>query len=164
MKRLLIGLVAMVCLLGMVGVAYGNSGSAIIPSFMTTYTSSTQYVNTLLRITNITNEPIDVKISLFQINGSLLSGTKYVASYDNVNNLNTSLTDATVSFSIDPNSTCQIIFNTLTSSSITYGYGRIEWYQGSKASVGLVVFGYNTYKDSMGYDRAVLPINNGLPF
>lgn len=163
MKKLLIGLVAMVCLLGVVGVAYGNSGSAVIPGLYSSYTASTEYNVTVFRISNITNESIDVKIILYKQDGSLLSGSNYVYSQDNLNNYNGSLSDATVSFTLAPNAAGEIKFRQ-TTSNVIYGHGIIEWEQKSTAVYGLVVSGFIVSRTAQGYDRFLLPINNGLPF
>lgn len=161
MKKLLICLVAMVCLLGVVGVTYGASGKAIIPTYSIAYGQATN--TTLFRISNITNELIDVKITLYNPDGSLLSGNGYVAETGNLINYNENLTDATMSFSLNPNATGYIVLRKSTSNNI-YGYGTIEWVQDSKVVNGLIVYGFNALTGSENQSRSLIPVNNCLPF
>lgn len=160
MKKLLVILLVGMCLLGVAGVTYGKSGSAVIPSFWNQYFSASNKKWTVILVSNITDEPIAVKLTFFSKDGSIL--TTGITS-ENVSNFTTSVTNASCSFDLTGKTTGNIVIDT---SSLNYGFGLIEWSQDSNTVYGLVAHGAQTHmiSTSTGYNRYAIPINNGLPF
>jgi hypothetical protein len=162
MKKMLVGLTLMICLLGLSTVTYGNTGKAIITPTEFTYYSSSNYFEPQFYFSNITNNPLTVTITLYDKTGSILTSGFHIS--NNVSNPNTSPSNASLSFDLAANATCTLKI-WLSSSSDNYGYGIIEWTQNSTAICGLIAHGCDWYKNVSGaWTSYALPINNGLPF
>lgn len=144
---------------------FANSGSAVIPYFRSFYISGTNYWTSRFYISNITASDITVKVSYYDKNGTLVQdgddstsngalreGLGTVTSWDD------NPTNASVSFTLGGNDTCEVYFGPSTPAS---GYALIEWSQSTNATVGLVaVMEHEQYNSN--YELTL--VNNGLPF
>lgn len=162
MKKLLVVLLVIGCLMGLATGVYAKTGSAIIPHFQN---GNDNYMG-LFFITNITEQPINVKVTFYKTDGGLIVGDDNVRTTGitrcggaSVINYNENLEDATVSFTLGANATVWVY---QVNSNI--GYGMIEWSQNSKATVGLISFGRNQWVYNGQWNFYSIPINNGLPF
>ena len=83
----------------------------------------------------------------------------------NLENLNTNLSNASLSYTLDSNKTSEIMFTHIT---LEFGYGFIEWTQDSDSVYGLVAMGKEIQNPRNDYSGDPVfsnyPINNGLPF
>jgi hypothetical protein len=139
-----------------------STGKAIIPSYVEQYAFATVF-----NVSNITDNPITVTVTLFNTDGTILTDDNNMNAgrISGVNLLNYSdqNTDSTLTFTLNPHATGQII--TKMNTSITnVGYGVIQWRQEGNAAYGLVAHSnvvYNVVGDSSRY---AIPINGGLPF
>jgi len=161
MKKIMTCLITMICLLGLAAGTSANTGRAIIPPTGFSYFTSSSYVQPQLFISNITNNSISITITFYDKNGAILTG---VVSGLNLNNLNSSPGNASISFDLAANATGYVFLN-LNSASTNFGYGIIGWTQNSTAVYGLVANGSNVwYNNGRWINSYSIPINNGLPF
>lgn len=154
-------------------VVSAKSGKAIVPTFETWDSGSSNYKRGDIHISNITDEPVSVFITLYDSSGNILtdgdgspsSGNiklEYTASaYDD------NLSDASVTFTLAANSSAYVrIMGDGTTK--TLAYGSIEWEQISKNTVALVAHStvqeYKKVSGEQSRSTYSLPINNGLPF
>ena len=167
-KAFLMGLVLVTCMLGTSGTASASTystGKAVIPWYNQSSTTWCGYF-----VSNITNLPIDVSVTLYNEDGTVVTDdnspgtgriTANISGY--LLNYNDQNTNSTLTFTISPH--CTVYFKTGKITTSTYtGYGVIQWQQSSDSLQGLVCYGieYDT-----GYSQLIkLPIevNNGLPF
>jgi len=138
------------------------SGKAVIPSF-----TQQANIDTNLNVSNITNAPINVTITLYNYDGTVITddndanagkirGTNLL-NYDDQN------TNTTASFTLNGHSTG--VVNIYFYTSLNYGYGVIQWSQDSDNINGLVVQGSYLNRETTGEtSRYGIPINNGMPF
>lgn len=164
-KYLLMALVMATCIVGSSGSASGSSystGKAVIPWFASNVDQMSWY-----SVSNITDSPIDVIITFYESEGSLLiddnnSTTGRITGTAELLNYNDRNTDSTLTFKLNPHSTGK--FYAYFTNEVEYGYGIIQWKQGGNALQGLVVNG-ETYTNRTGEEsRGHIPVNNGLPF
>ena len=168
MKRLLVVLTVLLSLFAGVAIASANSGSAIIPLYAASNYAGYRY-STWVYLSNITDQDINVKVTLYKTNGTILTDT--VGEYINghyLSNYNDKLTDASLSFTLGPNSFGKFSINSNEhpNTGTTAGYGIIKWEQDSKAVQGLVAhaIGYYVMTSNPVPSQLAIPINNGLPF
>lgn len=162
MKKFLVCLVTMVCLLSLSTVTLANSGSAILPYISWSYTSSTHYRNPEFTVSNITNQPITISITVYNSDGTVLDG-KYFKTSGNAQNLIANPSSETsVSFTLNAYCTGGTYISGITG----MGYGRITWSNSDpNTSQGIVAtIGHYTQNSQMSFSSTVIPINNGLPF
>ncbi len=162
MKKILVCLVVMACLLGLSNVAFGTSGSAVINHYWSTTGGAYSHLN----VSNITDSTISVKITLYLLDGTILydSSTNQSSGYVKIDagtilNYTEGDNTKTVSFDLAANQTCRFVVSGFTA----YGYGIIEWTQNSKETKGLVASS-TLVNTGSGISISVIPINNGLPF
>lgn len=168
MRKLLSVILAIVCLLGVGSITLANSGQAILPHWFT-YSAPNSTTWNYICLSNITNAPISVTITLFKNDGSIfkddnsrITGLITAGAYLDYNE---DPSNATVSFTLAPNSTGMITIN--SSISGYTGYGIIGWNQASNAVHGLVAYSKSyAYASAPGpnTDSHSIPINGGLPF
>ncbi len=159
MKKILVCLMVVVCLLGLGSVAFGKSGSAIIPHFDASGSVQAYY----LYISNITSEPISVVVTLYKQDGSIVIGSN-VSNYGaGISDWNINPNNATVSFTLDSNCTAEV-YTTSSLVGTTWGYGNIEWSQNSRASQGLVAYAFAECNSAYHFTKNDVMINNGQPF
>lgn len=171
LKALFMSLVLVICMLGASTSASAStysSGKATIPFFSQSPTNWTGYY-----ISNITDKPLDVTVTLYDSNGSLViddgsSSTGRIAlstTHSQPLNYSDKNTDSTVTFTI--NAHCTIYFKVDITSTLYFGYGDIQWRQSGSITDGLVCTGVGFYVNT---DNSNLPgrfpidINGGLPF
>ena len=156
----------MVCLVGMASMVSANSGKAIIPQWLSSGTNGTNPYTSVIYISNITNEPINVKVTFYEDDGTVLvdgdnnPNTGTLRTHGNFSNYNDNPGKASISFTLNANSTVYV--NSHTTAKYK-GFGTIEWDQDSNAVCGLVAFGRGQYY-SNGWTFYAIPINNGQPF
>ncbi len=168
MKRSLVVLTILLSLFAGVATAATNSGTAVIPHYQAAHTIG--IFETFINLSNITDQNINVKVILYNSDGTILTDTDNdplggtIKAYDNILNYLDNLTDASLSFTLGANSSCRFV---VTGNDSVRGYGVIKWEQDSKAVCGLVAHGIGFYSGanySSGRNMVAIPINNGLPF
>ena len=162
MKKLLICLMVVVCLLGLAGTSFGSNGKAIIPSVVWNYSSSNNNTIPYILVTNITDTLITITVTIYNPDGTILHSGLYS---NNVSDFNSSLTDASASFTLAPNVTGGIYVNNSNITSSVFGYGRISWNNDSTTTQNGVMAHTYLVKTSNGA-QTIVPIfvNSGLPF
>lgn len=145
-------------------VVQARSGSAVIPTYW--FTRNEKYpdvVSNLFYISNITDQPISVDVTLFNCDGTIykIPAGDHVYIYNTIsytlNNIN-----STISFELNPNATTYMVFGTSVYVK-RYGYGIIEWTQDSNNTYGLVAAG-SLLHSQPEVSRYAIPINYGMPF
>jgi len=168
MKKILLCLVVMVCLLGVAGTAFGNSGGANIAPFSTGVNNGANYYDYIL-ISNITNSDVTVTITLYFSDGTIIKDIDNNASTGilratNVSSYSDNLASASQTFTLGAHQTSNM--SLINNSSLTYVYGRIEWSQDNSTTNSLLCNGYTSYWLTGAPTTTFLPIivNGGLPF
>jgi hypothetical protein len=171
-KVFFMGLVMAICMLGTSTTASASTystGKAIIPFFYQGPTSWTGYY-----ISNITDKPIDVTVTLYDNNGSLITddgnpNTGRIVISDLLGILpqsyNDKNSDSTVIFTINPH--CSTYFKLGLTNTTYFGYGDVQWRQSGSITQGLVCTGvsWQTNKDNPDLNgRLPIDVNSGLPF
>lgn len=147
-----------------------STGKAVIPTY---YRGNADY--TEFWIANITDEPLDVTITLYNQTGSVVTddgipstgaitvgplGLDFTSLDYNDNN-----TGSTATFTLDGHCSLQLRLNMTSESTERYwGYGIIKWEQDSTALQGLVVSGGRLYSYDTLRARYAINVNGGLPF
>lgn len=156
MKKLFIVLMVAICLFSISTVTFANSGSAIIPYFLVATTYQPEFY-----FSNITNEPITVKIAFYSSNGSIISGNYITAFSLTPITLDKSDPNVSVTFSLNGRSTGGIYISGI----MERGYGIVQWSQNAQNIEGLVATSQLWYHNSNGsWSFTTIDINNGLPF
>lgn len=157
-----------VCLTSM---ASAGSGSAVIPFHRGADNPGNYFYRTTIQISNITNAPIEVTITLFHWDGTLVQdgddnmGTGLLQGYNFVN-YDDDPPAASYKGIINPKESAGIGFKGIHGGLQPYGWGLVQWNQESDAAVGVVAHGYaetRFYSTNIGYQFAI-PINGGEPF
>lgn len=168
---------AVVCLMLITATlpVFSAEGSAMIPHYQAYKLSSPQEDwHTHWYISNITDSSLTVTITLYDQSGNIItddnsSSTGLIQAL-NVTNYSDNNTGSTVSFNIGADSAGYVSIHSQTSGSWKYGYGIIEWSQGTnnKKYQALIVHSRCTrlkVNGSLVYESAYgIPINNGQPF
>ena len=130
-----------------------STGYAYIPYNL----SSTAVSNEMgVTISNITDDTISVYISMYDLNGNLITSPAAFTQNNNVAvNINTSPAGSTISFDIPANATASLTYGNWTG----HGYGKIEWFQESNRRTGLLAHALRNNSGSFS-----IPINAGQPF
>jgi len=142
----------------------------LIPTF---YRASADY--TEFWIANITDEPLDVTLTLYNQTGSVVtddgspstgaitvgpSGLDFTSL-----DYNDNISGNTATFTLDGHCSLQLRLGLTSESTERYwGYGIIKWEQDSTALQGLVVSGGRLYAVDNIRARYAIPVNGGLPF
>jgi len=137
-----------------------STGNAVLPLFYTDTTTTTTY-----SVSNITDKPIDVTITLYNRDGSLLTddnsyslGSGKITCTDNLLNYRDNNSDSTVTFTLSQHKTS--VLTALYSQQQNFGYGIVEWKQEGSTQQGLIMTGSgNSPNGSSG-----ISINGGMPF
>jgi|GEM_PF-5513069 hypothetical protein len=161
-KYFFMSLVLVTCMLGSSASASASSystGKAVIPWYYQG-TGDLSYYS----VSNVTDYPIHVTVTLFNLDGSLVTDDNSSSSgriYGSSQLLNYSdqLQDSTLTFTLNPH--CTGNFMMYTSSISQSGYGTIQWRQDGSATQGLVVTGFEQFNYQA---RSLIPVNNGMPF
>lgn len=143
-----------------------STGKAVIPHFGEANNTSTGFT-----VTNITDNPINVTVTLYNNDGTMLvddnsatTGIITSGQPDQLLNYCDQSTNSSATFTINAHCTGKLLLSTTTVSRT--GYGIIQWTQNTGNTLqGLVVSGFQFINS--GTDQAtVLPIdvNGGLPF
>ncbi len=155
---------------------YAASGSAAIPHFLGGPGNPNVAVDvyvTVLYFSNVTDDPITVKIKLFKHDGTLMTddGSPTTGQFTSwqYNTYNDNVAGTSVSLTIQPHNTALFAVN--PSADIAQGYGVVEWEQDSDAIAGLVAHG-RFYRHFLGHNGThnlnemgySIPINSGMPF
>lgn len=148
---------------------FAASGSAVMPVCKNYKISNQETYNSIIYLSNITGASIDIKITIFNYDGSVVkdpASTLFrVGNVSSFNGNPTSNNSAT--FTVAANNSAYFIFENATSSS--YGYAIIEWTQDSNVIYGLLChareFHYRDISPSITREYAYsIPINGGQPF
>lgn len=159
MKKLVLLFVVLTVLIFCVCIpAFASSGKAIVPPFDARYIGSSAYYGEQFFVTNITSNPITVKITVFNKSGSIV--TTGLSGTSNLTNFTVNPGDCSVSFSLDANATGYVVYSPTT---LDWGYATIAWSQDSSVPYGLIA----DVKEGLtasGYTSRTLSVNNGMPF
>lgn len=139
-----------------------SMGKAVIPSYEVAPTCATHFY-----VSNITDFPINVIMTLYKEDGSLLTddnniskgvivGSGQLLNYCDKN------TDSTVTFTLNAHCTGEV--SVMYPNPLQRGYGVIQWNQDGNALQGLVAWGHMAFYKSSEESRAAIEINGGLPF
>lgn len=160
MKKLLQVLVLLTVLIYCISIpAFAASGKAIVPPGDFRYFSASLNYNHMYFVSNITNSPITVKITIFGKSGSVI--TTGISGSSNVTNFTVNPGDCSVSFDLDANATGYVTYSPTTQE---WGYATIEWSQDSSAPYGLIADVKEGLTGTTGYGIRTLAVNNGMPF
>lgn len=171
-KIFLMSFIMVMCTLGISTSAYASTeskGKAIIPFFYQGQSCWTGYY-----VSNITDKPIDVIVTLYDSNGSMIiddgnanTGRIRMSEFLGIvpQSYNDKNADSTITFSINPHSSTY--FKMDITNSTYFGYGDILWRQSGSITQGLVCTGvswqYNKDNPAL-HERMPIDINSGLPF
>ena len=177
MKKALVVLTVLLSLFAGVAIVSANSGSAIIPLYQASDEPTGHRYMTWIHLSNITDKDINVEVILYRSDGTILTDTDNdpssgpLQSRDNIRNYYDNLTDASLSFTIGPNSSGRFVIydEEFPRYNTARGYGVIKWQQDSKAPCAIVAHGIGYYANVsagkiLGHNMFAIPINNGLPF
>ncbi len=154
MKKLIISMAVVVSMVLTGSIVFAGQGKAIVPLWQTD-ARTTSGVSTVIYITNIVPNDIEVDVTFYDNSGAVYTtGVSYV----NFISSNTQLGGNTTGY-------VHMVGNT----TIEYGYAVIEWKNstGNDDTVALVahalvsrVTNSSPYRDG----RFAVPVNNGMPF
>lgn len=182
MKRimsLLVFVFSIVCILQPTKAsAEDASGSAVIPYYQGSMDTGMYVTTGLLTVSNITDSPITVTITLYDHNGDIVTDTadpsssaghlKLAGSSASVTNWidNAAGPDYSVSFTLGGHNTLRL---SISSETTSLGYGRIQWYQSnSSATHGLTahsrVWVYHDLGTKISNSMDSISVNGGMPF
>ena len=150
-----------------------STGKAVIPYY---YQGPVDYC--LFTVSNITDDPIDVTITFYRQDGTVVTddgtatgGIITVGSQtiDQTIDYNDNNTDNTVTFTLNEHCSTHIsLYYTGSNTEKYLGYGIISWKQESTALQGLVAYGrqqvLDTNVDPERFARFAILVNGGLPF
>jgi hypothetical protein len=139
--------------------ASAASGKATVPPGDYRYFGSTSYHQLMYFVSNITSNPITVKITLYNNAGSIVT-TGFTAS-PNLTNVVVNPGDSSVSFTLAANATGYLMYNT---SSLDWGYAIIAWTQDGSVPYGLIADVAESLTINNTWTARTLAVNNGLPF
>lgn len=169
LKAFLMSFVLITYMLGASGTASASSystGKAVIPSF-----GSNKTMCSFFYVSNITDKPINVTITLYNLDGSIIIDdnsptTGRIALINGTpSNYNEAQTDCSLTLTIDANCTNVIGLPYDNNNNLLLGYGVIQWTQSGRALQGLIVSGQKLYITTTGDNsRLNIDVNNGLPF
>ncbi|MGN6715305.1 hypothetical protein [Anaerocolumna jejuensis] len=168
LKHLFMALIMVTCMLGSsvpVSASSYSTGKAVIPQFKGSDREFSAY-----QISNITDSPIDVTITLYDKDGTIVTDDNspitgfIIANNASISNYSDKNNDYTLSFTL--NAHCSTSFQAAYSDIPHYGYGVISWKQSGTTLQGLVAFGvlYNGFNNHDYTYVHDISINNGLPF
>lgn len=177
LKKSLVVLTVLLSLFAGVAMASANSGSAIIPLYQASLDNWGHRYMTWVHLSNITNQELNIEVILYKSDGTILTDTDNdpfggsIHSRDNLLNYYDNLTDASLSFTLGPNSSARfgVYDDGHPRDNIVRGYGVIKWQQNSKAPCAIVAHAIGYYANLssgqiLGHNMFAIPINNGLPF
>lgn len=177
MKRSLIILTVLLSLFAGVAIVSANSGSAIIPHYQASDEVAGHRFSTWIHLSNITNQDLNIEVIFYKKDGTILTDTDNnplggsIHARDNIFNYYDNLTDASLSFTLGPNSSTRfgVYDDGHPRDNNARGYGVIKWQQDSKAPCAIVAHGIGYYANVssgkvLGQNLFAIPINNGLPF
>ncbi len=165
-KLLFMSMVLFICLIGTSSSANASSystGKAVIPWYYQGTTDFSYY-----SISNITDYPINVTITFYNPDGSLIvddsaPGSGLITGSPLLLDYTDQLADSTLTFTLNAHSSGNIMM-TQQSSITRSGYGVIQWKQDGNALQGLVASGFESYNVGTAQYRTSININNGMPF
>ena len=149
---------------------YAGQGSAVLPFYRSYLVDSNNASSCMFYMSNVTDETIDVKVTLYNKTGSVIvdetssSITSGRFRGGNVTNWNDNPSDGSITFSLQAENTGFIYIGTESSE---YGFGKIEWTSSGSSVYGMVAHGFYTeYKNEtiVIKSRFSIPVQNGLPF
>ena len=165
LKYLFMALVMVTCLVGSsetVSASNYSTGKAVIP-----YYSQYPELLTWISVSNITDNPIDVTVTLYKTDGTIFTDDNNIdtglITGIHLQNYSDQVTDATLTFTLNAHSTGW--FKIMYSPTDNNGYGIIKWSQNSNELHGVVANGgYYEHLSNGEISRQALTINGGLPF
>lgn len=164
LKYLFMALIMVTCMVGSsktVSASSYETGKAMIPYYNVNSGTFCTY-----SLSNITNSPIDITVTLFNSDGTVFTddgnaSTGKLIGYS-LMNYNDQNIDSSITFTLNPHSTG--IFKIDINNTTNFGYGIVEWKQAGNASHGLIASGLYTIKNGTSYETSTIEINGGLPF
>lgn len=164
-KKLIVSCLILVTLITSGASSVFATSSAYGKGYISYWRDNKSSVTTGYSISNITDTPINVKVTLYKDDGTVFvdDGSSTSGSITNQgtgSNYNDQLSDATVSFTLDAHCSAYIVIHNL--SETNSGYGTIEWTQdNSSVTTGLVAHGTFYSSDNSRFD---ISINGSNPF
>ena len=143
------------------------SGKAFVPPFDARYASSSSYFGESIFITNITSNPINVALDIYNQTGVLITTNVAVVTGNGTGVSGFALNSggSTAVFTLAANSTTELAY---TNTTLDTGYASIAWTQSnSKELYGLLADVKEVYLGSgstVNYVGRTLAVNNNLPF
>jgi hypothetical protein len=158
------------CLLSSSALAAG--GSAVIPWWNAWNDGTGAYISNTLTIHNITENTISVKITLYQVDGTILYDnqsrtTGKVKGSTTCTNYVEPTTGASITFDLAAHKTENISIVGDTDLNNSNGYGLIEWTQDSTVVHAVVATNLEVGKNAWGSSTSgmqTILINGGLAF
>jgi hypothetical protein len=141
--------------------ALAASGKAIVPPFDARFINSNVYYGESFFVTNITSNPITIKISVYNQSGTLVTAG-FTGGTASITSLTVNPGDASVSFTLAANATGYVNYSPTT---VDVGYATIAWNQdNSSVQYGLIadVKEYLTWGNTSA--QRTISVNNNLPF
>jgi len=143
-------------------------GSAVVPSVYAWYNNAYNKNLPYLFLTNITNQPVQVKVSVYNHDGADIShlGSVYTGS----SSASPTYVSAGNIFEIPPySSRMYAAYGTQTAQSVIYGHASVEWAssdpQLKKALMGVCKqIGQGSNTKHQGYFSNSILLNGGQPF
>ncbi len=153
--------------------SYAGQGHAFVPGLDSYYENASNSVYTDIKLSNISATPVQVKVSLYKQDGTLITDdgpatSGKIHSIYPGGSYTDNISDATVSFTLDPHKSTRIEWQAIdTPNASIIGYGVIEWSSaGADPQQPLLADGY-IYERMAAHDISMghaLVINQGLPF
>ncbi|MCG8612279.1 MAG: hypothetical protein MI864_17290 [Pseudomonadales bacterium] len=141
--------------------AYAESGEAIIPHWY-----KNQYNQYTLRVSNISNVPVTVSITLYDQAGNEYTEASESASIYTSTDI--FIGDGFTSDPVGGSATLQAgesgYIQVKYGTTVKWGYGKIKWASNEKNQVALIAVGMVDFWLDDRAGRTTYPINNLLPF
>ncbi len=169
-------LVMSALLLAPISLLAGSSGGTLITPWELTRPAANNWMLAQLYVTNITTEPVTIKLSLitsidssgnavYYTDGDNSPTTGTINAYGNFLSYTETTSGATVSLQIPALETVKIVVTPPATISPTeyFMFGKLEWTGPSNAPVALIGRLHIQHVDS-GSNIAAVPLNQGNPF
>lgn len=142
---------------------FNVKGSAFVPNIYTYRTSNTNWRNSHMHISNITDSEVTCRVTVYDGDGNDLSSFSKVLK-DGGGTTSTLVTSGTGTFTIPAQSTRVFSFHYDNLNKFVMGHATIEWTSTNKTLHKALVAGYRSRTVHNSSFEAQFAINNGQPF
>lgn len=152
--------------------AFAQTGKATINHFQSSYHNSTSRMESYIYLTNISASSTNVKITLYNKNGEILTdgdnnSVTGLLRADNVSAYSDNSSTYSMQFNLEENNSTRVSINNSSTTDI-YGYAVVEWSKSENPGPSLASYSLighaNSYRVYNGTGYFSVPINNGNPF